>query len=144
MDLRVPHLLTYSLLLGSTTYQTLVVGPLSYLVLPRSSFATLQRQITPPFFALQTVLPIVLAATDTTARKAIFGGSLVVGNNSSSPNLSASGGGLSLPGSSSSSSSNLLLTVGGLIGVMFATGLLNWIWIGPATTKCMMERKHQG
>lgn len=30
------------------------------------------------------------------------------------------------------------------IGVMFGTNLLNLLYLGPATTKVMKERKHQG
>ncbi|KAF2503181.1 hypothetical protein BU16DRAFT_449306 [Lophium mytilinum] len=30
-----------------------------------------------------------------------------------------------------------------LIGTMIVTGVINWVWIGPATTQCMKERKHQ-
>jgi hypothetical protein len=30
------------------------------------------------------------------------------------------------------------------IGLMFGTGLLNLAMLGPATTKVMRERKHQG
>ena len=30
------------------------------------------------------------------------------------------------------------------IAGMFATGLANMLWIGPATTRIMKERKHQG
>ncbi|KAF2817681.1 uncharacterized protein BDZ99DRAFT_431967 [Mytilinidion resinicola] len=30
-----------------------------------------------------------------------------------------------------------------LIGTMIVTGVINWVWIGPETTKCMKERKHQ-
>ena len=30
------------------------------------------------------------------------------------------------------------------VATMFATGLANWAYVGPATTKIMKARKHQG
>lgn len=109
-------------------FQTFMAGPIAFKALPRPSFSTLQTAIFPPFFAFQTALPAILALT--------------------------------WPGEKVASASSLALreNVGwrgilhesnfwtGLVpvGVMFLTGLVNLVALGPMTTRVMKERKHQG
>ncbi|KAK9477317.1 hypothetical protein V1514DRAFT_296356 [Lipomyces japonicus] len=57
------HLYGYSLLFGSTIYQSFFVGITAFKALPRNQFSALQRKIFPPYFAMQTVLPVFLALT---------------------------------------------------------------------------------
>lgn len=115
-------------LLGSNLQNTFLAGPLAYKALPRPQFSQLQQAIFPPYFALQTALPIVLALTwpgdkvlalgDETARAGAGALGLLEGDNVW----------------------NALVP----IALMFGTSLLNLVLLGPATTKVMRERKHQG
>ena len=117
------HILTYGTLLGSNLFQTFLAGPLAFKALPRPQFSTLQQAIFPPYFSFQTALPVVLALT--------WPGEKLAGIRQN-----AGPWGL-LEGDS---------LWNGLvpIAVMFGTSLLNLVWLGPATTKVMKERKHQG
>ncbi|KAG8534149.1 uncharacterized protein KY384_000993 [Bacidia gigantensis] len=123
------HIISYSTLLGTTLYQSFLVGPISYTALPRPQFSTLQTKIFPPFFAVQTVLPILIALTYP----------------ASSAGAHLSPLGASPPQSSFSGvfQSGNRMTVLVPIAAMFLTGLANLVVLGPATTKVMKERKHQ-
>lgn len=127
-DPHVYHQLTYGSLLGSTLFQTFFAGPLAFKVLPRPSFSTLQTAVFPPFFALQTALPLVLALTWPGEKVAGVGGAVVRSN--------AGWRGLM----EGRNVMDALVPV----AVMFGTSLLNLVLLGPATTKVMKERKHQG
>lgn len=122
-DPKAYHILTYGTLLGSSMFQTFMGGPLAFKALPRPQFSTLQQAIFPPFFALQTALPVVLALTWP-------GENTVMGRQGEGWRGLTEGGGLW---------SGLVP-----IGIMFGTSLLNLVVLGPATTKVMKERKHQG
>jgi hypothetical protein len=119
------HIISYGTLLGSTLFQSFIAGPFAYSALPRPQFSTLQQKIFPTYFAFQTALPVVLALTwpgANVAGKAFrndagWRGVLETGN-----------------------FWDALVP----IGLMFGTGLLNMVLLGPATTKVMRERKHQG
>ncbi|KAI9801689.1 MAG: hypothetical protein M1833_002371 [Piccolia ochrophora] len=111
------HILSYGTLLGTQMFQSFVGGIVAYKALPRPQFASLQQAIFPVYFAMTTALPVVLALTYPSDRgNGGLGGSLLA-----------------------ESKSTALVP----IGVMFATSLVNWVALGPATTKVMRERKHQ-
>lgn len=57
------HVLLYSLLFGSTAYQSFFVGLVAFKTLPYNHFGALQAKIFPPYFALQTVASAVLLLT---------------------------------------------------------------------------------
>lgn len=57
------HLLLYSTLLGTEIYQTFIMTKLSYKALPKSGFRTLQKQVFPVYFTLQTSLLFLTALT---------------------------------------------------------------------------------
>ena len=122
------QILTYGTLLGSNLFQTFLAGPLAYKALPKAQFSTLQQAIFPPFFALQTALPVVLALTWPGERVASLGNG-EARSQSGWRGIVQGGNGW-----------DLLLP----IAVMFGTNLLNLVVLGPATTKVMKERRHQG
>lgn len=117
------HILTYGTLLGSNLFQTFINGPLAYNALPRPSFSTLQTAIFPVYFGIQTALPVVLALTWPGERS-------VAGHVNSG-----------FKGLLAEENKWTALTP---IALMFVTNLANLVWLGPATTKVMKERKHQG
>ena len=123
-DSRPYHIISYGTLLGSTLFQSFIAGPFAYSALPRPQFSTLQQKIFPTYFAFQTALPVVLALTypganaGLAARKDAGWRGVVQTDNFWDALVP--------------------------IGVMFGTGLLNMVLLGPATTRVMRKRKHQG
>lgn len=102
--------------------QSFVGGVVAFQALTRPQFSQLQQKIFPIYFGLQSALPVVLALTYPASRTSLG-------------------------------------TVGGLNGVfadvnqwtvlvplttMFVTSVANLIFIGPATTNVMRDRKVQG
>jgi hypothetical protein len=128
-DPKVYHILSYGTLLGSTFYQSFLAGPLAYSCLPRPQFATLQTKITPPFFWLQSLLPLAMVVT--------WPGEKLAG---------AAGVGLvrQSPGWRGLLEESNIWAVTVPIGIMLGTALLNLAALGPATTKIMRDRKRQG
>jgi len=128
-DAKSYHILAYGTLLGSNLFQTFLNGPVAFKVLPRPQFSTLQQAIFPPYFAFQSALPVVLALTwpgEKVAAAAGFGEA-----------RRANGfQGLMNPDN--------MWTALVPIGLMFVTSVLNMLVLGPATTKVMRPRKHQG
>jgi len=57
------HLLFFSALLGAELYQSFVMTKVTFEVLPRSAFTTLQKRVFPLYFKGQTFLILVTAAT---------------------------------------------------------------------------------
>lgn len=103
--------------------QSFIAGPVAYQALPRPQFSSLQKAIFPFYFSLQTALPVILALT-------------YPGNTSVlAPSASSLQGCLD-----KNNRYNVLLP----IVVMTAMNLTNLLVLGPATTKIMKERKHQG
>jgi hypothetical protein len=127
-DPKVFHILTYGTLLGSNLFQTFLGGPLAFKALPRPSFSTLQQAIFPPYFTFQAALPVLLALTWPGEKIAQVGGRELIQN----------------AGFWGIFSENSLLTAGVPVFLMFATSAANLLVFGPATTKVMKERKHQG
>lgn len=128
LDSKPYHLIVYGSLLGSNLWNTFGAGPLAYKALPRPSFSTLQQAIFPPFFTFQTVLPLVLAFTWPGETIISAGGAAVRHNAGVSGLLEGENRWIALAP----------------IAAMFASSLLNLVALGPATTKVMKERKHQG
>ena len=91
---------------------------MSYRALPRPQFASLQSKLFPVYFSMQTALPVILAVT-------YPGGPLTSSSISGVLDLSTR--------------YNVLTP----IVTMGICGAANLLLIGPATTKCMRERKHQ-
>ena len=127
-DPKVFHILTYGTLLGSNLFQTFLGGPLAFKALPRPSFSTLQQAIFPPYFTFQAALPVLLALTWPGEKLAQVGGR----------ELTQTSGFWGI------FSENNLMTAGVPVFLMFATSAANLFVFGPATTKVMKERKHQG
>lgn len=117
------HLLSYGTLLGSTLFQSFIGGVIAFRVLPRPQFAQLQSKTFPVYFAMQTALSLVLGLTFPSRAGTVGYGAL------------------------RDDSAGLLADTnrGALIAIatMFVSGLVNLAFVGPATTKCMRERKHQ-
>lgn len=103
--------------------KSFVAGPVAYKALPRPQFSSLQQAIFPIYFSLQSALPVVLALT-------------YPGSNSS---LGASPGGLR-----GFLAEKNRYSVFAPIITIFAISLSNLLILGPATTRIMKERKHQG
>lgn len=103
--------------------QSFVAGVVAYKALPRPQFATLQSAIFPIYFSIQTTLPVVLALTYPGERTAVGTGPASI---------------------SGVLAENNRISVLIPILTMFATSLVNLLVVGPATTKIMKERKHQG
>jgi hypothetical protein len=103
--------------------QSFIAGVVAFKTLPRAQFSTLQQKTFPTYFGLQTALPAVLAFTYPGARGL---------SPFSDPGL----GGLL----ADSNRTQVLVP----IATMFVTSLANLVYLGPTTTKVMIERKHQG
>ncbi|KAK3322533.1 hypothetical protein B0H66DRAFT_515050 [Apodospora peruviana] len=114
------HILSYGTLLGTTFFHTFVGGIVSYQVLTRPQFAALMAKIFPVYFSMQTALPVVIALTYPAT--------------SYRPGLSGVTGVLD-----SSNRWSVLVP----LAAIFASGLANLAVVGPATTKCMNERRLQ-
>jgi uncharacterized membrane protein YcgQ (UPF0703/DUF1980 family) len=108
---------SYGTLLGSTVFQSFIGGIVAFRVLPRPQFSTLQKNIFPKFFALQTITPAIMLFTY--------------------PSPSSL---LTSPFSLASSTDR---TSWWLITSMIVTGLANVAYFGPQTTEVMKLRKHQ-
>jgi hypothetical protein len=100
-----------------------VGGIVSYQVLARPQFSILMSKIFPVYFSMQTALPVVVALTYP-ATASLFG-----------DKASGIAGVLDV-----SNRWNVLAP----IATVFLSGLANLAVVGPATTKCMDERKVQG
>ena len=100
-------------------YQTFVGSLVAYQNLNKAQFGALMGKIFPIYFSIQTVLPAVLAFTfpRSTSTPAGIHGLLDASNR-----------------------------WGGLVPIttMFLSALANAAVIGPATTKCMYQRRLQG
>ncbi|KAJ4993603.1 hypothetical protein SVAN01_00657 [Stagonosporopsis vannaccii] len=115
------HLLSYGTLLGSTLFQSFISGVVAYRVLPRPQFSTLQKATFPVYFTLQTLTPLALLLTYPS------GTSRLLPSLASTPVLQSATDRLSA----------------WLLGTMFVSAVANLVYVGPQTTKVMVERKHQ-
>jgi hypothetical protein len=107
------NLYSYGTLLGTSIFNTFFQGIIAFRVLPRPMFGLLQTHLFPPYFTLQTILPLLALSSYPTSSFASL---------TSDHNLYA----VTIPLASSA-----------------VLGALNWLWLGPWTTKVMKLRKHQ-
>ena len=127
-DYKAYHILSYGSFLGATLFQSFIGGVVAFKVLPRAQFSTLQKATFPVFFALQSVLGLALLFTYPGEKL------LGVGNQTLRENVGFSG---------------LLVDSNRWpifvpLATIFVTSVHNALVIGPATTKTMKERHHQG
>jgi hypothetical protein len=94
-------------------------GIIAFRALPRAQFSTLQKATFPPYFVLQTALPVLMTLTYP----------------------SPLGFRALLPTSATQTSTDSLAMT--LIGTMFVTAVANLVYVGPETTRIMGLRKHQ-
>jgi len=109
------HILSYGTLLGTTFFHTFVGGIVSFQVLARPQFSLLMAKLFPVYFTMQTALPVVLA-------------------------LTYPGDSFSQPGVAGVLENTSVLYP---IAATFLSALANLAVVGPATTKCMDQRKLQ-
>lgn len=105
--------------------KSFVGGIVAYRALPRPQFASLQQAIFPIYFSLQTALPVIVALT-------YPGSPMTLGSSSTPSGLSGV-----------LAEKNRVNTLIPLVTII-ATSAANLLVVGPATTKIMRERKHQG
>ncbi|MCJ1462471.1 hypothetical protein MMC07_001073 [Pseudocyphellaria aurata] len=116
------HVVAYGTLLGSSVFQSFIAGPVAYGALPRAQFSSLQQAIFPIYFSFQSALPVFLALTYPGIKSTV----------GSTP--SGIGGFLA---------ENNRYSVLAPIVTIFAINVANLLVLGPATTRIMLERKHQ-
>lgn len=102
--------------------KSFINGIVAIRTLPRAQFALLQSKLFPIYFSMQTAIPIVLALTYPLNKTAIGGRSGVAGVLAPSNRWA----------------------VLAPIALMFLAGLANLVVVGPATARCMRDRKSQG
>lgn len=101
---------------------------MAYKVLPRPQFATLQQNIFPVFFALQTILPLVMIAT--------YPGEQLLGVGGADLRVNTGFNGVI----ADSNRWSILVP----FATMVVSSAINMFFLGPATTKTMKARHHQG
>ena len=122
------HILSYGSFLGATLFQSFIGGVVAFKVLPRPQFSTLQKHTFPIFFGLQSVLGFILMVTYPGEKLAGIGSTYVREN-----------AGISGVMAESNRWSVMIP-----LATIFLTSVLNLLVLGPATTKTMKERYHQG
>lgn len=127
-DYKAYHILSYGSLLGATLFQSFVGGVIAFKVLPRPQFSTLQQNTFPVFFAIQSILPLIMIATYPGEKLLGIGGEYVRENTGYSGVLAE----------------NNRWSVLVPIATMLLTSAANMFVVGPATTKAMKQRHHQG
>jgi hypothetical protein len=127
-DYKAYHILSYGSFLGATLFQSFIGGVVAFKVLPRPQFSTLQKSTFPVFFALQSVLGMLLLVTYPGEKL------LGVGNQHIRVNVGFSG---LLADTNRWSVAIPLATI-------FLTSVFNSFLLGPATTNTMKLRHHQG
>jgi len=115
------HVLFYGTLLGSSIFQSFVGGIVSFRVLPRPQFSTLQQNQFPIYFGMQTILPALLILTAPRP----------LGSTSSTTGLLAA-----------LDEKNRWSVLVPLVA-MGLCGAINWLALGPMTTTTIRKRKHQ-
>lgn len=128
MDPKAFHVLSYGSFLGITLFQSFVGGVVAYKVLPRPQFARLQQATFPVFFSLQTILPAIMMVT-------------YPGDNIASAGRAHLRGDSGLAGVFDESNRWTVLAP---LATILITSAVNLLLLGPATTKAMKERHHQG
>jgi hypothetical protein len=127
-DYKAYHILSYGSFLGATLFQSFIGGVVAFKVLPRAQFSTLQKATFPVFFTLQSVLGLALMLT--------YPGEKLLGVGKQYIRQNVGFGGLLVD------SNRWPIFVP--LATIFVTSVLNALVIGPATTKTMKQRHHQG
>ena len=127
-DYKAYHILSYGTLLGSTVFQSFIGGVVAYKCLPRPQFSTLQQNIFPVFFTMQTILPAIMIATYPGEKLLGIGGEYVREN----------------VGWSGVFAESNKWTVLFPLATILISSAANLFIVGPATTKTMKQRHHQG
>lgn len=127
-DYKAYHILSYGSLLGSTLFQSFIGGVIAFKTLPRPMFSRLQAAVFPVFFSVQTILPLIMIATYPGEKIAGIGGEYIRENTGF--------GGVMAEGNRWS----VLVPLASMV----ITSALNAFVVGPATTKTMKDRHHQG
>lgn len=127
-DYRAYHILSYGTFLGATFFQSFVSGIVAFRTLPRVQFGRLQSATVPVFFSIQTILPLVMALTYPGNKLAQVAGESLRANSGISGVLAEE------------NRYTVLLP----IALLLVTSAANLFILGPATTKTMKERHHQG
>ncbi|KAI1469359.1 uncharacterized protein F4812DRAFT_422803 [Daldinia caldariorum] len=115
------QVLTYGTLLGTQVFHTFINSILSFKVLERPQFATLQRAVFPAYFGIQTAAPVLLALTYPGSKNP-FG-------------VPSSLAGVFHP----SNRWGVLVP----LGTIFVTGLVNLTYLLPETNKMTDLRREQ-
>ncbi|KAI9736793.1 MAG: hypothetical protein M1834_000997 [Cirrosporium novae-zelandiae] len=110
------HIISYGTLLGTTVFQSFVGGTVAFQRLARPQFSHLQQGIFPIYFGMQTALPVLIALTYPVRRGLGITAVFAPQNR---------------------------ISVLAPLACMLVTGATNLLVVGPATTKCMKERKRQ-
>ncbi|KAI9166681.1 mitochondrial outer membrane protein [Paramyrothecium foliicola] len=114
------HILSYGTLLGTTFFHSFINGPVMFKTVTRAVFSSVQTNLFPIYFGLQTAVPVVLALT--------FPGSTLLGLPSGITGL--------LDGAVRWNSLVPIATT-------FFTGLINLLFLLPATQQVMKDRRGQ-
>lgn len=101
---------------------------MAYKCLPRPQFSTLQQNIFPVFFTMQTILPLIMICTYPGEKLLGIGGEYVREN-------------MGLSGVMAESNRWTVLFP---LATILITSAANLFVVGPSTTKTMKQRHHQG
>jgi len=127
-DYKAYHILSYGTFLGTTFFHSFVGGVVAYNQLPRPMFAKLMEGTFPFYFGIQTALPLAMMLTFPGETVLQLGGERV-GSNSGITGLFKV---------------EHRWTVLVPLMTMFISSAINTVFLGPATTKTMKKRHHQG
>lgn len=122
-DPRVYHVLSYGTFLGATFFQSFIGGVTAYRALPRPMFGRLQEATFPIFFSLQSFLGAVMLLT---YPGQTIGG-IRVNTGISGAFMRANRWTAFVP-----------------LATTLVTSMANLFFLGPATTRAMKQRHHQG
>lgn len=117
--------LSHVIATANSLLQTFINAPISFTTLERTQFAILQRELFPPYFAMQTLAPIVLALTYPGNKK--FLGEKLIPQGLSGVLDAANRWTVLVP-----------------LTAACVTGLVNWVYLLPETNKVTAQRRLQG
>lgn len=127
-DYKAYHILSYGTFLGTTFFHSFVGGVVAYRDLPRPMFARLMEGTFPFYFGIQTALPLAMMLTFP-GQTVLQLGEERVGSDSGISGLFKA--------------ENRWTAMVPLM-TMLISGAINTVVLGPATTKTMKQRHHQG
>lgn len=127
-DYKAYHILSYGTFLGTTFFHSFVGGVVAYNELPRPMFARLMEGTFPFYFGIQTALPLAMMLTYP-GRTVLQLGQDRVGSDTGITGL--------FKVENRWTAMLPLMT-------MLVSGAINTVILGPATTRTMKQRHHQG